>query len=132
MFENDIRNTWKIMKEIIGKKKRNNETLPKHLIVDKTETHDAKSFAEKLNKFLVNIGANLANKTPQCHLTSKPYLRAVNITLNNTVSSEDEFEKEFKSLKKNKAPGHDGLDLNIITSAYELIKKSLLKFFNKS
>ena len=48
------------------------------------------------------------------------------------MSSEDEFEKEFKSLKKNKAPGHDGLDLNIITSAYELIKKSLLKFFNKS
>ena len=47
LFENDIRNTWKIMKEIIGKKKRNNETLPKHLIVDKIEIHDAKSIAEK-------------------------------------------------------------------------------------
>ena len=132
LFENDIRNTGKIMKEIIGKKKRNNETLPKHLIVDKTEMHDARSFAETFNEFLVNIGTNLANKIPQCHLTFKPYLPVVNITLNDTELSEDEFEKEFKSLKNNKAPGHDGLDLIIITSAYELIKKSLLKFFDKS
>ena len=31
------------MEEIIGKKKCNNETLPKHLIVDKIEIHGAKS-----------------------------------------------------------------------------------------
>ena len=37
------------MKEIIGKKKCNNETLPKHLIVDEIEIHDAKSIAEKFN-----------------------------------------------------------------------------------
>ena len=36
--------------------------------------------------------------------------------------SEDEFEEEFKSLKRNKAPGHDGLDVNIITSVYQLRK----------
>ena len=41
LFENDIQNTWKIMKEVICKKKRNNEALPKHLIVDKTEIYDA-------------------------------------------------------------------------------------------
>ena len=29
LFENDIRNTWKIMKKIIGKQKCNNETLLK-------------------------------------------------------------------------------------------------------
>ena len=46
--------------------------------------------------------------------------------------SEDEFEETFKSLKRNKAPGHDGLDVNIITSVYELIKKPLLKIFNES
>ena len=40
---------------------------------------------------------------------------------------EDKFEEAFKSLKGNKAPGHYDLDVNIITSAYQLIKKSLLK-----
>ena len=62
------------MKEMIGKKKCNNDTLPKHLIVDKIKIHDAKSITEKFNKFLVNIGSNLANKIPQCDLTFKSYL----------------------------------------------------------
>ena len=46
--------------------------------------------------------------------------------------SDDEFEEAFKSLKRNKAPGHDGLDVNNITSVYELVKKPLLKIFNES
>ena len=118
------------MKEVIGKKKCNNETLPKHLIVDKIEINDAKSIAEKFNEFFVNIGPNLANKIPQCDLTFKSYLPTVNTTLSETVLSEDEFEEAFKLLKRNKAPGHDGLDVNIITSVYELIKK--LKIFDES
>ena len=36
------------MKEIIGKRKCNNEALPKHLIVDKIEINDAKAIAEKI------------------------------------------------------------------------------------
>ena len=39
------------MKEVIDKSKRDNETLPKHLIVDKIEINDANSIADKFNKF---------------------------------------------------------------------------------
>ena len=46
--------------------------------------------------------------------------------------SEDEFEEAFKPLKVYKVHGHDGLDVNIITSVYEFIKKPLLKIFNES
>ena len=35
-------------------------------------------------------------------------------------------------VKRNKASLHDGLDVNIITSVYEFIKKLLLKIFNES
>ena len=85
LFENDIRNTWKIMKEIIGKKKCNNETLPKQLIVDKIEIHNAKSIAEKFNELFVNIGPNLANEIPLCGLNFKSHLPTVNTTLKETV-----------------------------------------------
>ena len=51
----------------------------------------------------------------------------VNTTLNETVFSEDEFQVVFKSLKRNKVPGHDGLDVNIITSVYYRI--CVLKIF---
>ena len=70
---------------------------------------------EKFNKIFVNIGPN----------------PSVNITLNETALSEDEFEESFKLLKRNKAPGYDGLDINIITSVYELIKEPQLKIFNE-
>ena len=85
LFKNDIRNTWKTMKQIIDKNKCNNETLPKHLIVDKIEIHDAKSIAEKFNDFFVIIVPNLANKIPQCNLTFKSYLPTVKKTLKESV-----------------------------------------------
>ena len=116
------------MNEITGTKKCNNITLPKHLLVDKIEILLRKS----LTNFFVNIGPNLANKIPQCDLTFKSYLPTVDATLNETLLSEDEFEEVFKSLKRNKAPGHDGLDINITTSVHEFIKKPLLKIFNES
>ena len=45
--------------------------------------------------------------------------------------SDHEFEEAFKSLERNKITGHDGLNLNIITPVYELIKRPLLKIFNE-
>ena len=120
------------MEEVIGKKKCNSETLPKHLIVDKVEINDVKSIAESCNDFFVDIGPNLANKISQCDLTFKSYLPIVNTMLNETVLSEDELEEAFKLLIRNKPPGHDGLDVNVITSVYELIQKPLLKIFNES
>ena len=81
-FENDIRGTWKIMKEIIGKKKCINQVLPKQILVDKIEINDAKSIAEKFNEFYVNVGPNLAKKIPQSDLNFESYLPKVNTTLN--------------------------------------------------
>ena len=37
-----------------------------------------------------------------------------------------------KSLNLSKASGSDGLDVNIITSVYEFIRKPMLKIFNES
>ena len=74
------------MKEIIGKKKCNNETLPKDLIVDKIDIHEAKSIVEKFSEFFVNIASNFAKKIPQCELSFKSYLPTVNTTLKETVN----------------------------------------------
>ena len=73
--------------------------LPNHLIVDKIEINDAKSTAKKFNKFVVNIGPNLANKMLQSDLSFKSNLPTVNITLNETALSEDEFGETSKSLE---------------------------------
>ena len=60
--KNDIKNTWKIMKSIIGKSRAQNDSFPKSLIIDNEEITDKKSIAEKFNSFFVNTGTNLAAK----------------------------------------------------------------------
>ena len=95
------------------------------------EISDAKPITKKFNKFFVNIRLNLADKIPKSGLTFKSYLPKVNATLNETVLSKNEYEEASKSIKRNKSPGHDGLDVTIITSLYELIKKPLLMFLNE-
>ena len=82
--------------------------------------------------FLSTLGQILL-KIPQCDLNSKSYLPTVNTILKETVLSEDEFDEAFKMLKRNKYPGHDSLDVNIITCVWIYReKKTLLKIFNES
>ena len=67
------------MTEIIGNKKCNNETLPKHLIVNKIKINDEKSIAEEFNEFLIVIRLHLANKITQSYQTFKSYFSTVNV-----------------------------------------------------
>ena len=61
-YENDIKNTWKIMKSIIGKSSVHNDNFPKSLSIDKEEITDKKIIAEKFNSYFINVGSNLAAK----------------------------------------------------------------------
>ena len=42
-FEGDIKKTWKIMNEVIGKKRVTCDSFPKKLIIDKVEITDTKT-----------------------------------------------------------------------------------------
>ena len=50
-YENNIKNTWNVMKAVIGKSKICNDKFPKSLDINKEEITDTKIIAEKLNKF---------------------------------------------------------------------------------
>ena len=60
-------------------------------MLHKIEINDAKTVAEKFNKFLFNVGQNLATKIPQSDRSFKTCLLKVNATLNKTRLTEDEF-----------------------------------------
>ena len=51
------------MKEIIGKKKCNTETLPKHLIVEKIEIHEASLLQKNLTNFMSTLYQILLTKS---------------------------------------------------------------------
>ena len=62
--KNNLKTTWKTMKEIIGKSKVFYQNLPNNLRINKISITDKKIIADKFNEFFINIGSNLAAKTP--------------------------------------------------------------------
>ena len=60
--ENNIKNTWKIMKSTIEKFRVQNDSFPKSLTITNEGITDRKSKAEKFNSIFVNTGTNLAAK----------------------------------------------------------------------
>ena len=73
--ENNIKNTWKIMKSIIGESRVQNDSFSKSLIIANQEITNKKSIAEKFNSFYVNTGTNLAAKIPNGTTNFKSYLQ---------------------------------------------------------
>ena len=92
--ENDIKNTWKIMKSIIGKSRVENDSFPKSLIIANKEITDKKSIAEKFNSVFVNTGTNLAAKIPHS-TTNFEYLPNITTIFRENCLTEEELKKFF-------------------------------------
>ena len=48
-YKNNIKNTWKTLKDVIGKTKINENLLPKKIALENKEITDQKTVAEKFN-----------------------------------------------------------------------------------
>ena len=64
-----------MMKEVIGKGKLINESLPKHLILNNRNTFYKKTIANSFNEYLVNVGPKLACEMPQSKRSFEMYLK---------------------------------------------------------
>ena len=54
-YKNEIKNTWKTLKDVVGKTKINENRLPKKIPLENKEIADQKFIAEKFNGFYVNV-----------------------------------------------------------------------------
>ena len=131
-LERDIKGTWKVMKEVIGKTKLHHNAFPKRLIIDNIEIHEKKSIAEKLNEFFVNIGPKLASAIPRNDISFESYVPKTESILTDFRLTEEEFKEAFLSLKRNKSPGFDNIHVNVVKSIYDNIKGPLMHIFDKS
>ena len=122
LFEGDTKNTWKIIKEVIGKKRGTCDSISKKLITKKVEITDPKTIANSLNNFFVRIGRNLASKIPKSDTNFEAYISKANAKLHENPLTEDEFLEAFKSLRINKAPCFDQIVVNVINQIYNHIK----------
>ena len=62
-FKNNVTKTWGIMKELVGKIRNTETSLPKKLVIEKEkEMTEIKDIAEELNNIFTNAGPNLPQK----------------------------------------------------------------------
>ena len=131
-YENNIKNTWKIMKVIIGKSKVYNDNFPKILNIDKKEITDKKTIAEKFNSYFINVGSKLATKIPPSNTNFESYLPNITTSFLEKPLKENEFKVAFFALKTNKSPGNDNLHVNVIRKLYHELKIPLMNIFSLS
>ena len=125
--QSNIKKTWSIMKEIIGKKKIQTDQLPPRITVN-GECKVANTF----NRYFAEVGPNLAKNISKSNKCYKSYVQSTPSWLNSTELTYDEFETAFLSQKINKSPGYDGISSNIIQKCYSVINEPLFHIFKKS
>ena len=123
---------WQVMKEITGKEKTKFSYLQKTIKTKQGITEKESEIAKEYNKYLTSAGAAFASKIPIVTKDVIEYLPQRNASTEHKELSFQEFENAFKTLKRNKVIGCDGLNGNIIIDVYDSIKAILFKIFNES
>ena len=128
-YKYDTKRTWQVMKEITGQEKTKSSSLPKSIKTKQGITEKESAIAKEFNKYLTSVRTAPATKIPIVTKNVNEYLPQCNASMEHKELSFQEFEKVFKTLKRNKAIGCDGLDGNIIADVYDSIQVILFKIF---
>ena len=95
--KNNIKRTWQITKEIIGKSRNTKNSLLRQLNINDSKV------AEHFNKYFVTVGPNLAQKFFKLNNTLKIILPKIIFYRKKKTLTDEEFKKAFFSLKINKS-----------------------------
>ncbi|XP_057290307.1 uncharacterized protein LOC130612998 [Hydractinia symbiolongicarpus] len=126
-YRNDIENTWSVIKEIIGKKQQRNKCFPDKLFVNGELLCCDREIGAAFNDFFVNVGPQLSAKI-KTKVDYKNYLPNCNFQMGNSILSTEELQHAFKSLKRNKSPGHDDINNNVVIDSFPVINNVLYVF----
>ena len=111
---------------------KKSSSLPKAIKTKQGITKKEIEIAKEFNKYFTSVDTALASKIPVVTKDVSEYLPQCNASMEHKELSFQEFEKAFKTLKRNKAIGYDGLNGNIIMDVYDSIKVILFKIFKAS
>ena len=119
-YQNNIKKTWDVIKEIIGSTKSSSHHLPKKLIVNVGITRE-KQIAESFNKYFVSVGPKLAASIPISDRSIESFLAGSYQTLNEIPLTDKELQIAFLTLKSNKSPGYDDINPDVVKFVFDAI-----------
>ena len=122
--KSNLQNSWRILKEVINKKK-STSTCSKFLVNGKYIT-DKNAIADGFNSFFVNIGPNLASKIPESTTPCTKFIRGDRLSQSIFLSATNEEEITMcTKLLNNGSPGWDNISSKIIKTSCPLIIQPL-------
>ena len=111
---------------------KTSSSLPKAIKTKQGITKKEIETAKEFNKYFTSVGTVLASKISVVTKDLSEYLPQYDASMEHKELSFQEFEKVFKTLKRNKATGCDGFSGNIIMDVYDSTKVILFKIFKAS
>ena len=92
------------MKEMIGKGKVVNNSLPKLLILNNRNIFEQKTIANSFNEYFVNVGLKQACEISQSQRSFEMYLKESDSFFEEVTLSDEEIKTAFFALKGGKSP----------------------------
>ena len=134
--KNNNKETWRLIGEVAGRVKKNNENITKTFEIDGNFTNDPVQIAEGFNNFFGKIGPELANQIPSDpnpNSSFKDYL-------GNPVESEFSLRnitteillRHIGNLTPKSSYGSDLISNKLLKQAVTFLHKPLLRLFNLS
>ena len=130
-YKNNLKSSWRVLKDIISKKKTSTSCSRFYLNDERHVTNNKEVIANKFNDFFVNVGPNLAEKIPTTD-KSPTYLMERNL---NSMAVLPVTESEVISIIKNlkhSSPGWDSISVDIVKNTYSIFIQPLTYIMNLS
>lgn len=107
-------NNWQIKTTI--------KELRSFIIDNQRIIDDESEIAATMNEVFKDTGLKLAQKIPKTNKSYNSYLQSVQMSFQDETLTMDEFERDFGTIKNNKATGYDEISGNIIMKVLDEIK----------
>lgn len=131
--QGNAKQTWKTLKELLGKQKNSfSSSLPHMISINKQNHFQEESIANNFNDFFINIGTKLTQNIAPSNNHFTDYLTYNNSNLIMKNVTYAELDAAIKALQKNKSPGYDEIPSNIVLTCYPELRDVLRFLFNKS
>ena len=129
--KDNLKNTWKIIKDIIDKNQ--NKIANLEFKINDRLIKDKQAISEEFNNYFINVGPSLAATIQNSQTNPISYLdTTVNYpSIFLSPTSEHELEKIVHELKP-ASPGHDNLTTRLIKHIFPTISKPLTHLINRS
>ena len=133
-YEKDMKNTWKLINNILHKENNKNNISTHFITDDNNELKDNQEIADSFNEFFVNIGPKLSNNIKTSPKTPKSYMRPLDMTNSFFLipTTMEEVDKAIKRLRPKTSCGFDEISPKLLKATHIEILKPLTHICNLS